>query len=70
MDLKTMQRERLQQYLDAERAILSGQEYTIGDRRLRRADVQYVQQQIENLLVELNTTEFRRGMTKRAVFIE
>ncbi|TAK45249.1 MAG: hypothetical protein EPO27_10540 [Betaproteobacteria bacterium] len=30
---------KLAAYLDAETAVLSGQEYTIGSRRLRRADL-------------------------------
>ncbi len=37
---------RLQQYLDAEAAILSGQAYTINGRRLERANLAEVQEGI------------------------
>lgn len=69
-ELKEMKMERLRQYLNAEQAILSGaQEYTIGDRQLRRADLKYIQSQIADLLVELQAADSTRGRTKRAVFV-
>ena len=58
---------RLQMYLEAERAILSGQAYVIGDRSLTRPDLKYVQAQIDSLLAELNAAG--RGSSKRVVFI-
>lgn len=69
-DLKEIKLERLRQYLNAERAVLTGQEYQIGDRSLRRADLKYIQSQIADLLVELQAADSSRGRTKRAVFIE
>jgi len=38
---------KLDEYLAAETAILSGQRYTIGGRSLDRAQIQFVQQGIE-----------------------
>jgi hypothetical protein len=38
---------RLQQYLDAEEAVLSGQAYEIAGRSLRRADLQFIQTGID-----------------------
>lgn len=43
------QRERLNMYLEAEKAILSGQSYTIGNRTLTRADLAAVQKEIDKL---------------------
>lgn len=40
---------RLSNYYKAEEAILSGQEYTIGSRSLRRADLKAVQAEIKYL---------------------
>ena len=60
-------RRRLEQYLLAESAILSGQSYTIGDRSLTRADLKAVQEKIEDLLTELNAGG--RVSAKRVVFI-
>lgn len=69
MEFKSLQRERLQAYLDAERAILGGaQSYTIGDRELHRADLKYIQQMIQELILELNPRS--KGSTKRAVFVD
>lgn len=41
--------ERLQLYLDAERAILAGQVVQMGDKRLTRADLAVVQAEIARL---------------------
>jgi len=47
---------RLQEYLDAEQKVLAGQEYSIGTRRLKRADlaeiragIDYWQQKVNEL---------------------
>jgi len=45
----TMTKERLNQYYDAEKAILAGQEYRIGTRSLKRADLTAVQDMIKEL---------------------
>lgn len=38
---------KLQLYLTAEEAVLSGQEYVIGTRRLRRADLEQIREGIK-----------------------
>ena len=54
---------QLDAYLAAETAILSGQEYSIGTRRLKRADLAMVQQGIAlwNQRVQDLTARQRRG---------
>lgn len=50
-------RRRLDLYYRAEEAILGGQEYTIGSRRLRRADIGMVQSMIKSLENEVKSLE-------------
>lgn len=70
LNTKEMTMRRLKQYLIAEEKILSGQSYTIGDRHLTRADLKYVQQEIDKILTELAAADAGRGRTKRAVFFD
>ncbi|RKJ18414.1 hypothetical protein D7X48_18220 [bacterium D16-50] len=58
-------RKRLELYYKAEEAILGGQEYTIGSRRLRRADLGTVQSMIKSLENEVKSLE--SGGKNRAV---
>lgn len=44
---------RLQAYYDAEIAILSGQEYKIGTRQLKRADLQVIRDTIKQLEIQV-----------------
>ncbi|QQE75710.1 peptidylprolyl isomerase [Brevibacillus composti] len=44
-----MAKERLQAYYQAELAVLSGQEYRIGTRTLRRADLSEIRKAISEL---------------------
>ncbi len=46
----TIQRERLRMYLDAERAVLQGQSYTIGKHTLTRANLSEIREMIDSLL--------------------
>ena len=48
---------RLGLYYEAEEAILTGQEYTIGTRRLRRADLKEVQSMIKQLENEVGSLQ-------------
>jgi hypothetical protein len=59
----TIAQAQLDAYLAAETAILSGQEYSIGTRRLKRADLSMVQQGIAlwNQRVQDLTARQRRG---------
>ena len=45
-----LQNARLKLYVEAERAILSGQSYTIGNRQLTRANLSEVRKEIDNLV--------------------
>ena len=75
MTLKEIQRERLRKYLECEEAILLNQEYTIGSRTYRRADLDVVRKMIQNLLdsgvtLEDDDNSLRRGRQTRAVFVD
>ena len=75
MDLKSIQRERLRQYLKAEQAILLNQSYTIGSRTFTRADLYQVRRAIADLIdsgvtLEDDDTSLNRGRQKRVVFID
>ena len=61
--------ERLQMYLDAERAILNSQEYTLGDRKLRRPDLSAVRSAISDLEDEIALLENSGGRVRRVTFI-
>lgn len=50
-------RRRLDLYYKAEEAILTGQEYTIGSKKLRRADLSDVQEMINKLEKEVKSME-------------
>lgn len=63
-------KERRRIYLEAEQKILNGQEYTIGDRRLRRPDLSAVRSAISDLEDEIALLENSRGRVKRVVFID
>lgn len=66
--------ERLKLYVEAERAVLSGQSYTIGNRQLTRANLSEIRKAIDNLLetgATLDDAETQpRRMSKRAVFCD
>lgn len=58
-------KQRLELYYKAEEAILTGQEYTIGTKRLRRADLEDVQamiKQLENDVESLKTNGKNRAL--------
>lgn len=50
-------RKRLELYYKAEEAILTGQEYTIGSKKLRRADLSDVQAMISQLEKDVKSLE-------------
>ena len=62
--------ERLQMYREAERKILQGVEYQIGDRRLRRPDLSQVRAAIAELEDEIDMLENPGRGIRRAVFID
>ncbi len=71
---RTIQHTRLQMYLEAERAVLSGQSYQIGNRQLTRANLSEIRKAIDDLIAggatldgsEANTI----GTSKRVLFID
>lgn len=69
-----IQNERLRLYLDAEKAVLSGQSYTIGNRQLTRANLATIRKAIDDLIaagaVLDDGAEVTRGTGKRVLFID
>ena len=59
--------ERLELYYEAERKVLRGQSYTLGNRQLTRANLAEIRKAIKEL--ELEQMQGRsRGFSKRVVF--
>ena len=63
-------KDRLALYLEAERVILRGEEYQIGDRRLRRPDLKSVRDAIAELQLEIDAEEIKNGRVVRTVFLD
>lgn len=57
MDSLERAKKRLELYYRAEEAILTGQEYSIGTRKLRRADLEDVQSMISSLESKVKSLE-------------
>lgn len=62
--------ERLELYREAERKVLQGVEYAIGDRRLRRADLATIRNGIVALEDEIAMLETPGRGIRRAVFVD
>lgn len=61
--------ERLQKYLEAEQRILQSQEYRIGDRQLKRAELAKVREAIKELTAEVEVAQQGgSGSIRRVVF--
>ena len=70
LNRRELVRERLRMYLDAEKAILQGaQSYSLENRSLTRADLRYVQSEINEMLLVLTELE-SRGKVGRVVFVD
>ena len=67
MNVETL-KQRLQLYLECEAAILRGQEYTIGSRRLRRPDLKEVRGIIDDLSEQIDSLENGRALRKCVYF--
>lgn len=71
--MNKIQNERLKLYLEAERAVLSGQSYTIGNRTMTRANLSTIRKAIDDLLADGATLDedghASAGTTKRIVFL-
>ena len=63
--------ERLELYYEAERKVLRGQSYTLGNRQLTRASLSEIQKAIKDLENELEQLTGRsRGFSRRVVFFD
>lgn len=66
--------ERLRQYLEAERAVLSGQSYTIDNCTLTRANLATIRNAIDSLIAGGatldDTVKVSRGTSKRVLFVD
>lgn len=70
-----IQNERLKMYLEAEKRVLCGQSYTIGNRQLTRANLAEIRKAIDDLVESGATLDDAadvqpRRMSKRAVFFD
>lgn len=71
MSNKQMNNERLRNYYAAERAVLSGQSYTVGNRTLTRANLAEIRAAIDDLLsagASLDDSEVKTRRSMRVVF--
>ena len=71
MNNKQMNNERLRNYYAAERAVLSGQSYTVGNRTLTRANLAEIRAAIDDLLsagASLDDSEIKTRRSMRVVF--
>lgn len=71
MSNKQMNNERLRNYYAAERAVLSGQSYTVGNRTLIRAYLAEIRAAIDDLLsagASLDDSEVKTRRSMRVVF--
>ena len=71
MSNKQMNNERLRNYYAAERAVLSGQSYTVGNRTLTRANLAEIRVAIDDLLsagASLDDSEIKTRRSMRVVF--
>lgn len=62
-------RSRLEMYYAAEEAVLLNQEYTIGAKSLKRADLSTIQSAIKYLECQIATLEVSGGKNKASRFI-
>ena len=63
--------ERLELYYEAERKVLRGQSYTLGNRQLTRANLSEIRKAIKDLENELEQLTGRsRGFSRRVVFFD
>ncbi|WP_425057629.1 hypothetical protein SCACP_21460 [Sporomusa carbonis] len=68
--MASIQEERLQAYLDAEKKALRSQEVTIGSRRIRRAELSQIGASINNLLsAGVGSTDFSPGSRSKRVIL-
>ena len=62
-------KKRLKMYYEAEEAVLLNQEYTIGTKSLKRADLSTIRAAIKDLENQIETLEANGGKNKAGRFI-
>ena len=62
-------RKRLEMYYEAEEAVLLNQEYTIGTKSLKRADLSTIRAAIKDLEGQIETLESSGGKNKAFRFL-
>lgn len=62
-------KKRLQMYYEAEEAVLLNQEYTIGTKSLKRADLSTIRAAIKDLESQIEALEATGGKNKAGRFI-
>ena len=70
--MNTLLNKRLAMYLEAEKKVMTGQSYTIGNRSLTRANLAEIRKAIDDLLAAGATLEgeiITGSRSKRVVFI-
>ena len=70
--MHTLLNKRLAMYLEAEKKVMTGQSYTIGNRSLTRANLAEIRKAIDDLLAAGATLEgeiITGSRSKRVVFI-
>lgn len=70
--MNTLLNRRLAMYLEAEKVVMTGQSYTIGNRSLTRANLAEIRKAIDDLLAAGATLEgeiVTGSRSKRVVFI-
>ena len=70
--MNSIQNKRLAMYLEAEKTVLTGQSYTIGNRTLTRANLKEIRKAIDDLLAggaTLDGESTTGSMSKRVVLI-
>ena len=70
--MNTLLNKRLAMYLEAEKVVMTGQSYTIGNRSLTRANLAEIRKAIDDLLAAGATLEGEittGSRSKRVVFI-
>ena len=62
-------KKRLEMYYEAEEAVLLNQEYTIGTKSLKRADLSTIRAAIKDLEKQVESLETAGGKNKAGIFI-
>ena len=62
-------KKRLEMYYEAEEAVLLNQEYTIGTKSLKRADLSTIRAAIKDMEKQIETLEANDGKNKAGRFI-